>query len=448
MGRERILVVDDEAGVRLGIRRFLEAKGYRVQEADSCRGAEDAFRSDPPDAAILDFVLPDGNGIDLVPRLKKLEPSVPILMVTAHGSIELAVRAVKEGADQFLTKPAQLPSLLVMLERLLEERRARRKDLAVTTRQAREGADPFLGESPAIKRLAEEVGKICASESAVLIQGETGTGKGVLARWLHDHGPRAEEAFVDLNCAGLSRDLLESELFGHQAGAFTGASQTKLGMFEVAHRGTVFLDEIGDMDPAVQPRLLKVLEEHRFRRVGDIRDKQVDIRLVAATHQDLTALVRQQRFRSDLYFRVSTIPLTVPPLRQRPEDIPPLARHLLERCGREMGRAGVSVCPEALDALCEYSWPGNIRELRNVLERALLVSDEAAIRTQDLRLAGPGLAVSTPFGREETLVLSDLERSAIEAALAAENGNVECAARRLGISRSALYKKIKRSERR
>lgn len=448
MGRERILVVDDEAGVRLGIRRFLEAKGYQVQEADSCRGAEDAFRSDPPDAAILDFVLPDGNGIDLVPRLKKLEPSVPILMVTAHGSIELAVRAVKEGADQFLTKPAQLPSLLVMLERLLEERRARRKDLAETTRQAREGADPFLGESPAIKRLAEEVGKICASESAVLIQGETGTGKGVLARWLHDHGPRAEEAFVDLNCAGLSRDLLESELFGHQAGAFTGASQTKLGMLEVAHRGTVFLDEIGDMDPAVQPRLLKVLEEHRFRRVGDIRDKQVDIRLVAATHQDLTALVRQQRFRSDLYFRISTIPLTVPPLRQRPEDIPALARHLLERCGREMGRAGVSVCPEALDALCEYSWPGNIRELRNVLERALLVSDEAAIRIQDLRLAGPGLAVSTPFGREETLVLSDLERLAIEAALAAENGNVECAARRLGISRSALYKKIKRSERR
>lgn len=446
MGRERILVVDDEAGVRLGIRRFLESKGYQVQEADTCQGAEEAFRSGPPDAAILDFVLPDGNGIDLVPRLKKLEPRVPILMVTAHGSIELAVRAVKEGADQFLTKPAQLPALLVMLERLLEERRARRKDLAGATRQAREGADPFLGESPLIRRLAEEAWKICASESTVLIQGETGTGKGVLARWLHDHGPRAEEAFVDLNCAGLSKDLLESELFGHQAGAFTGANQAKLGMFEVAHRGTVFLDEIGDMDPAVQPRLLKVLEEQRFRRVGDIRDKQVDIRLIAATHQHLTTLVQQQRFRSDLFFRISTIPLTVPPLRQRPQDIPALARHLLERCGREMGRTGVLLSPEALDGLCEYSWPGNIRELRNVLERALLLGDGAEIRTQDLRLAGPGLPVSTLVGGEETLILADLERNAIAAALAAENGNVERAASRLGISRSALYKKIKRSE--
>jgi DNA-binding NtrC family response regulator len=192
--------------------------------------------------------------------------------------------------------------------------------------------------------------------------------------------------------------------------------------------------------------LLKVLEEHRFRRVGDVRDKQVDIRLIAATHQDLTALAQQQRFRSDLFFRISTIPLAVPPLRRRPQDIPALAHHLLERCGREMGRTGVSLSPEALDALREYSWPGNIRELRNVLERALLVSDGAAIRSEDLRFAGPGLAVSTPFGREETLVLSDLERTAIEAALAAENGNVERAARRLGISRSALYKKIKRSE--
>ena len=444
MGRERILVVDDEPGVRLGIRRFLESKGYLVQEADTCRAAEDAFRSGPPDAAVLDFLLPDGNGIELVPRLKKLEPTVPLLIVTAHGSIELAVKAVKEGADQFLTKPAQLPSLLVMIERLLEERRARRKDLAIATRQARESASPFLGESLLIKRLREEVAKVSASESPILIQGETGTGKGVLARWIHDHGPRAPEAFVDLNCAGLSKDLLESELFGHQAGAFTGANQTKLGLLEVAHRGTVFLDEIGDLDPAIQPRLLKVLEERRFRRVGDVRDKQVDIRLIAATHQDLTALMQQQRFRSDLYFRISTIPLTVPSLRQRPEDIHALALHLLERCGREMGRTGIALSAESLRALAEYSWPGNIRELRNVIERALLVCEEGAIRPQDLHLSGPVPAGPAGAGAE-TLDLSDLEKEAIRTALAAENGNVERAASRLGISRSALYKKLKRS---
>ena len=439
--RARILVVDDESGVRLGLRSFLEAKGYEVEEAASCRAAEEAFRNGAPDAAILDFRLPDGDGVALVPRLRSLEPSVPLLVLTAHGSIELAVQAIKDGADQFLTKPVQLPALQLLLERQLEVQRDRRKQAAGASRQNRDRTDPFQGESPAIRRLEEEARLVLRSASAVLIQGETGTGKGVLARWLHDHGPRAEEAFVDLNCAGLSRDLLETELFGHETGAFTGAVKSKAGLLEVAHRGSVFLDEIGDVDPAVQPRLLKVLEERRFRRVGDVRERQVDVRLIAATHQDLRRLVEQGRFRGDLYYRIGVIPLRVPALRERPEDIPGLAGFLLRRCAREMGRAAIELAPDAEQGLREHSWPGNIRELRNVLEHAVLLSGGVAVRARDLRFAQ---GASAPVASAAVTSLREAERAAIQRALEAEGGHVERAARRLGTSRSSLYKRIRK----
>ncbi|HEX6737987.1 MAG TPA: sigma-54 dependent transcriptional regulator [Vicinamibacteria bacterium] len=440
MRRTRILVMDDEAGIRLGLRRFLEAQGFDVEEAQSCREAEEAFRAMPPDAAILDHRVPDGSGVELVPRLKELSPSAPLIVLTGHGSIELAVRAIKDGADQFLTKPVELPALQMILERVLENQRNRQKQLAGRSRQAREAADPFLGGSPALRRLADEARKVVASESPILIEGETGTGKGVLARWLHLNGPRRQEPFVDLNCAGLSRELLETELFGHEKGAFTGATATKIGLVEVAHRGTVFLDEIGDLDPPVQPKLLTVLEERRFRRLGDVRDRHVDIRLVAATHHDLARLVEESRFRRDLFFRISTLPLRVPPLRERLEDIPLLARHFLDRFGLELGRRGATLSAEALAALQQYQWPGNVRELRNVLERALLVAEGETVRAQDLRFASvPPAAI--PDG---VLSLDELERCGIARALDAERGHVGRAAVRLGVPRSSLYKKIKR----
>jgi len=438
--KTRVLLVEDEDGIRQGLRRFLEAKGFTVEEAVNCRAAEETYRSLPPDAAILDHRLPDGSGVDLVARLKELAPSVPLIILTAHGSIELAVRAIQEGADQFLTKPVELPALLLILQRVLENQRNRQKQMAGRSRQARESLDPFLGVSPAMRRLANETRKILASESAILIEGETGTGKGVLARWLHQNSPRADEAFVDLNCAGLSRELLETELFGHERGAFTGATATKVGLMEVAHRGTVFLDEIGDMDFPVQPKLLTVIEEKRFRRLGDIRDRHVDIRLIAATHHDLGRLVEEGRFRGDLYFRISTIPLTVPPLRERLEDIPLLARHFLDGFAAEMGRPGAALSERALFALERYHWPGNLRELRNVLERALLVSEGNLIHERDLRFA-------TRIGASaESAVLSieELERKGIERALQVEEGHVDRAAHRLGIPRSSLYKKLKR----
>jgi transcriptional regulator with GAF, ATPase, and Fis domain len=257
--------------------------------------------------------------------------------------------------------------------------------------------DPFLGESPAIRQLAVQAGRVVASTIPILIQGETGTGKGVLARWLHENGPRADEAFVDLNCAGLSRDLLETELFGHEKGAFTGAVTAKPGLMEMAHRGTLFLDEIGDVDLQVQPKLLKVMEELRFRRLGDVRDRQVDVRLVAATHRDLVRLVQEEKFREDLFYRINTVSLLVPPLRERGRDVVLLARSFMARIGSELGRPGVRLSEGAESALGSRPWPGNIRQLRNVLEQAVLLSERTILEAEDLRdTSVPAVASARP----------------------------------------------------
>ncbi len=440
--RHRVLIAEDEPGIRLGIKDFLEAKGYEVEEAETCEATEALFRASRPDLAILDYLLTDGNTLDLLPRLKAIDPLTPILFLTGHGTIDLAVRAVKQGADQFFTKPVELPTLLVVLERLLDSERSRKKDLAVRSRQDRTAVDPFVGRSAAIRRVAEEAVRVAASESPVLVRGETGSGKGVLARWLHRNGPRAEESFVDMNCAGLSRDLLETELFGHEKGAFTGASSAKTGLFEVAHRGTVFLDEIGDMDPEVQAKLLKVLEEKQFRRLGETRDRRVDIRLIAATHQDLAERVRQKKFRSDLFFRVNTIPLTMPALRDRGEDIPELAEMLLQQLGAEMGRSEARLSRDAVRVLQRHSWPGNIRELRNVIERALLLTDGPLIEGSNLRFESGLQAEGASF--DTSLTLLEVERRHIARVLEEEGGQVDRAAQRLGVPRSSLYQKIKR----
>ncbi len=438
----KILIVDDEADIRLTLRDFLELHGYEVNEADSGRAAEESFRTARPDAVLLDYLLSDSTALELLPRLKEIDPEVPLLILTAHGSIGLAVQAVKDGAEQFLTKPVALPALLVILQRLLENQRNRRKQLAGKSRQGRDAIDPFGGSSAVIRHLAAEARKILVANSPVLLQGETGTGKGVLARWLHDNGPRAEEAFVDLNCAGLSRELLETELFGHEKGAFTDAIATKVGLLEVAHGGTMFLDEMGDMDLQVQPKLLKVLEEQRFRRVGDVRDRQVALHLIVATHQDLQQLVQEKKFRLDLYFRISTIPLRLPALRERVEDIPVLARALLERLAAEVRRGDVSLAPAAERALQEYQWPGNIRELRNVLERALLLTDHQVLGPKELQFGLPVMTAGPSEGEELSLLA--LERRRIEQVLREEHGHIERAARRLGIPRSSLYSKIQR----
>jgi DNA-binding NtrC family response regulator len=442
MARNKVLVVDDESGVRFGIRDFLEQQGYEIEEAESCQDAQHLFRTSRPDIVIADYMLPDGTALDLLPRLKEIDSDIPLLVLTAHGSIDLAVRAIKEGAEQFLTKPLELPTLQVILQRLLQKQRNHHKQLASKSRQVRQAIDPFIGTSAAIAALAAQARKILNTESPILILGETGTGKGVLARWLHENSPRADEAFVDLNCAGLYRELLETELFGHEKGAFTSATATKQGLFEVAHRGTIFLDEVGDVDLQIQPKLLKVLEEKRFRRVGDVRDRQVDVRLIAATHQDMGQLVRDKKFRDDLYFRISTIPLSFPPLRDRIEDIPTMAQYLLHKLSLDLGRGEIHLDESCIKALQTYSWPGNVRELRNVIERAVLLSDHEIISIKDLHFDGHSKVGSSVM--DSRLTLMELEKQHIERVLQEERGRVEKAAKRLGVPRSSLYQKIKK----
>ncbi len=441
MAAKRILVVDDDGGVRFGVRDYLSTRGFDVDEASSCTSAEETIQAHLPDVVVLDYRLPDGDALELLPRLKAADADMPVVLLTGHGTIELAVRAIQAGADQFLTKPVELSALHLLVQRLLENRRLRQKQAAGLSRPGQAAVDPFIGTSAVIRRLAEEARQALQTDSPVLILGETGAGKGVLAGWLHRNGSRADEAFVDVSCAGLSRELLDSELFGHEKGAFTGAVSTKQGLLEVAHHGTVFLDEIGDTDPAVQAKLLKVIEEKRFRRLGDTRDRHADVHLIAATHSDLVALAREKRFREDLYYRISVIPLHVPALRERREDIPPLARTLLCRIASELGRPVPSLTDETIEALADFSWPGNVRELRNVLERALLRSRGGTVTRRHLALEGP--TPTAPAGGDENLTLQEIERRHIARVLEAEGGHVERAAGRLGIPRSSLYQKIK-----
>jgi DNA-binding NtrC family response regulator len=441
MHKNKVLIVDDEPDVRESMRRFLESKGCDTAMASSCDIAEQVCRTTRPDIAVLDYSLPDGNALELIPRLRAIDQSIPVIILTGYGSIELAVEAIKLGADQFLTKPAELSALMVLIQRSLENQRNHRKQVAEKTRMHRNALDPFIGNSEGIKKLSELANKVAATDSPVLILGETGSGKGVLARWLHQNGPRAPEPFVDLNCGGFSRELLDTELFGHERGAFTGAVQSKTGLLEIAHKGTVFLDEIGDVDLQIQPRLLKVLEDKQFRRLGDVRDRRVDIRLVAATHQDMAKLVRDKQFRSDLYFRVSTILLHTPALRERTEDIPVLSTNILATLSSDLGNVDFELTSAALRALQSYSWPGNIRELRNVLERAVLIKGSKIITDKDLHFDVRVESEMIENGALKTL--DEMERLYIQQVLQHEGGRVESAARRLGIPRSSLYHKLK-----
>ncbi len=444
MAKTRLLVVDDDAAVRFALRDFLEQSGYEVEEAASCAEAEAKYRRDVYDLVTLDYALPDGNALDLLPRLKAVDAGVPIVLVTAYGSIELAVRSIQLGAEQFLVKPLDLASLRLVLDRTVENQRNRRKELANAARdQPGRALDLFLGFSQAIRKAEEKARQAAGAESPILIQGETGTGKSELARWLHRHSSRSLEPMLELNCGGFTREFLETELFGHEKGAFTGAVAAKVGLLEAAHRGTVFLDEIGDMDLQIQPKLLKALEEKRFRRLGDVHDRKVDFRLIAATHQNLEALVQERLFRADLFYRVSAIQLVMPPLAERVEDIPGLAQNLMDRLTDDWGREPVGFTKAALVQLQKHSWPGNIRELRNVLERALLRVSDGRIDEDTLDFASHPRSLPGESGFATHLTLREVERLHIANVLREESGHVERAARRLNIPRSTLYQKIK-----
>ncbi len=442
MSKNRILVIDVDPVIRSGICNFLLAHGHLVAEAPTMHDAQLQVHKFHPDAAILDFSFPNGDALELLQRIKSMESSIPVIALVGQGSADAALRALQDGAEQFLTKPVELSLLHAALLRVLANQRIHRQPPASISNVRREFVDPFLGTSVAIRRLQELAKRVVSSESPILLQGETGSGKGVLANWIHGNGPRADQPFLDLNCAGLSRELLESELFGHEKGAFTSALNAKQGLLEVANRGTVFLDEVGDIDLQIQPKLLKVLEDRVFRRLGDVHDRSVDIRLISATHRELLDLVRQQKFRSDLYFRINIVPLRVPPLRERVEDIPMLAKCFLVRLAQDRGRAEMTLEKSAMDALQAYSWPGNIRELRNVLERAVLLTERNHLSAHQLQLQSS--ALTAPPLASTTGTLKQMERAYINLVLQDEGGSIEATARRLGIARSSLYNKLKR----
>ena len=434
MSKQQVLFVEDEAFGE-AVQNFLEVNGFDTlwhkNASDALRAAE-VFS---PDLILLDYSLPDGNALELLPALKELHPASAAIVLTGRGSIELAVQCMQVGADHFLTKPVKLDTLLAVIRKILSSQKDTRTAKVFRAKLAG-GLNPFIGSSKTIKNLEDQARRLLTAQSPIFIQGETGSGKGVLARWMHQNGPRADEPFVEMNCAGLSRELLESELFGHEKGAFTGAAAPKEGLFEVANRGTIFLDEIGDMDPSIQPKLLKAVEEKRFRRLGETRERQVDIHLISASHADLQGKVTSGEFRQDLFYRIAALPLRVPPLRERTSDIPEMAQLLLRSIAQELGRPNVTLARQAIMAMQAYHWPGNIREMRNVLERAVLLSKAGDLL--EVALADSG--GNAPSARGS---LQAAEREEIQRMLQEQGWNITSTAKLLGISRSGLYTKIK-----
>src|SRR5882757_472851 len=445
--RQRVLIVDDDPTIVAGLEALL-ADEWDVKTAMTAKDARAVFADFSPDVVLLDMNLPDGNGVDVLHDLKMYSEAVSVIMMSGVGTIDSVVESMKLGAETFLQKPFDYSLLSLTLEQVSRFVRTRREMIALRRGDSSD-LDRLPGISPAVQNLNQLLGQIARAPSPVLIEGDSGTGKGVFARLIHNRSPRARAPFVDLNCAGLSKELLESELFGHERGAFTNAMNTKQGLFEIASDGTLFLDEIGEMDVTVQARLLKAIEEKRFRRVGGVRDLTTNFRLVAATNKDLGQEVAAGRFRGDLFFRLNVIRVRMPPLRERLEDIPLLVEVILRPLAKEMGRPAPPVSPRALKRLASYAWPGNVRELRNVLERAMLTMTGKEIVSEDLLLESDSrsLAKTTgglPTADWEIRPLEDMVADYITASVSAASGNVRKAARQLQISPSTLYARMKK----
>jgi len=442
----KILVIDDQPSVRFGLRSLLEAEGYRVFEAETGAKGLAAVTENAPQLILLDLRLPDGDGLELLPRLKSIDDDVPVIILTAHGTIDTAIRALKQGAENFLTKPFDAESLIILIAKTLEQSRARRDRLLIGLDQERLASEYFLGASESIVRIHNRLERLAPSDMTVMLQGETGTGKGMIARLIHRLSERHAKPFVTINCAGLSRELLESELFGHEKGAFTSAVKSKPGLFELGHEGTMFFDEIAEMELSIQAKLLNVLEHKRFRRVGGVQEKEVDVRLCVATNKNLQGEVKRGRFREDLYYRLSVMPITLPPLRERREDILPLVQHFITQFGQKLNRRVQGVTPKAEVLLATYNWPGNIRELRNVVERAIILCSGDRIHASDLPLGGGELWESGAASEDEAQLLSleEVESLHIKHVLAATNQNLSRGAEILGVTRTTLYNKLRK----
>jgi DNA-binding NtrC family response regulator len=442
---KKILICDDEEGMRAYLGKMLRGWGY---DTDTFSSPIELLRSlregDGGDLLLLDIRMPEMDGIEALRRLREIRPELPVVMMTGHGTIDSAVEAMRLGAFDYLSKPFPKEKLEALVrhclerERLLEENQSLKREL----REQSGGSAPVFASAP-FREVYELACRVADSASSVLILGESGTGKELIARTIHDNSPRAAERFVPINCATLSETLLESQLFGHLRGAFTGAQQNRKGLLEEAHNGTLFLDEIGDLGLALQAKLLRVLQEGEFLPVGATRARQVDVRIVAATNKDLEREVAAGNFREDLYYRLNVISLQLPPLRVRPEDIEPLALHFLSEMAGKMRRPIRAIAPEAMAALRHYSWPGNVRELRNAIERGAILARGEAITVDGLplKLQRPG-QTPRPVADEDSFNLKDAERLQIMRAMRRTQGNKTRAAELLGVTRKTLDRKM------
>jgi len=433
---ESILVIDDDAGFRGLMETILRGEGYAVDAADSVAEALAAGNRKSYHLVISDLKLPDGSGTDILRHWKEEMPEVPVIMITGFGTVASAVEAMKLGASDYLGKPLSSPDeLRLVVRKALDQDRTRREyDVLREQDDARFSCDDLIAGDPQMVKVLELVRKVAPTEATVLVSGESGTGKEIIARCIHRNSPRGQRVFVPVNCAALSPTLIESELFGHERGAFTGAVGQHAGRFERAHGGTLFLDEIGELDAGLQAKLLRVIQEKSFERVGGTRQITADVRIIAATNRDLKQRVADGEFREDLYYRLTTFPIELPPLRERTSDIRRLARYFLDKATGEIGKPELTISPEAETVLIRYSWPGNVRELENTMERLAILCDET-IEPDDLPI--------TSIGPARPVLFKDIERNAIEAALRENDGNRTRTAKQLGISLRTLQYRLK-----
>ena len=464
MDKAKVLIVDDEPGIRFFLREALGREGYACTEAADGRQALDRVEEDRPDVVVLDLKMPRMGGMEALREIRVLDPDIAVIIVTAFGTRETAFEALREGAYDFFTKPVDINEVRVVVGRAAERVRLLRTLHRVEERDAEAfRAESIIGVSASVLKLRELLSRVAPSDSTVLITGESGTGKELAAKVLHFQSRRKGGPFVAVNCAAIPESLLEAELFGHEKGAFTGAHQRRIGKFEAADGGTVFLDEIGEMPPVMQTKVLRVLQDHTFERVGGVKPVRVDIRLIAATNRNLTAAVNDGSFREDLYYRLHVVPIHIPPLRERREDIPVLAEFLLIRHVGEMNRGPRRLSQRALALLGGYRWPGNVRELDNILQRALLLSQREEISEAEMAaILSPGEMQGAPgasagAGRADAATgvslslqgavseaAEQIEKQMIQAALEAHGGRRQDTADALKISRKSLHNKMKK----
>lgn len=438
-----VLVVDDEEGIRESLSGILEDEGCDVLTSSSGEEALRIIKEQNPDLVLLDIWLPGIDGIQTLKEIKGLKPDLPVVMISGHGNIELAVKATRMGAYDFLEKPLSLEKVLISAKRAIERRtleienRALKQDLIKRWR--------LVGNSQKMKQLREQIDMVAQSNSRVLILGESGSGKELVAHLMHDNSNRAEKPFIEVNCAAIPQELIESELFGHEKGSFTGAFERKKGKFELADEGTLFLDEVGDMSLSTQSKVLRVIETQEFQRVGGNRNIKVDVRIIAATNKDLREEVSKGTFREDLFYRLNVIPIVIPPLRDRKEDIPALVEYFLEYFASEYGQKPKKITPDALKTLEIYDWPGNIRELRNVIERLVIMTPSNIIMPKNLVIGEPTRSDYLAF---KTLreARDSFEKDFITKKLEENNWNISKTAEVLDIERSNLHRKIKAYE--